>query len=122
MRLFEKLCRVRAERAGFGGRALNQEWPANSLLVLAHRIEQVERVLRPHVVRVAFEGALKLGAALGCAAYAHQLDAELRARAPETRRELDGATPEIHAVRVAASDDRKMRERVEQLSRARVDR
>ena len=122
VRLFEQIARILRQRAGLFRRGLDQKRAAHRIVEVLHRIEQVERVLGPEVERVAGKGALQLGAAFCNFAHTEQLNAQLCVRAPEVRRQLDGAAVKLDGFIVAAIDDGKVRQGVEELAGLRVDR
>ena len=91
------------------------------LFEIAHRVEQVKRVLGPNVEWIAFESRFNCGTPGLHLAQPQQRHAEIQVCIPQARRDLSCATGKLSGLLGASRDRRVMRECVVNLSVSRAD-
>src|SRR6185295_1834097 len=101
VRFFDEVRGVDGKRSVFLWLGLDEKRTANGIDIILHRVEQIERVLGPHVERIALEGSLEFRSAFVDLANTQQLDSELSSRAPKIWRQLERAAAKVYGISVA---------------------
>src|SRR5262249_3590117 len=121
VRLLQQISGISRNNVRFLLIGLDKEGSAHRFPVVPHRIQQVQRVLRPGIEAIPGKGLLERRSPVGLTSDSQQLDSQLSAGAPQMRRKLDRAAAKLNRVGIAPVDYCEVRKDVKVLSRMWVD-